>query len=75
MAGDTSSLVRKHFTLQEDGSVFAVPVSSSVPDKTLHIGSQVVLVCHRLSGLLFHAKNRKTSLNVFLNETEVKLLS
>lgn len=76
-AVDTSSQVRKYFTLPED--VFTVRVSSSAPDRTLYAGSQFVLVFelrpHRLSGLLFHAKNRKTSLNVFLNETEVKLLT
>lgn len=55
-----------------------VPVSSSVPDKPLDAGPQFELVFElrprRLSGLLFHAENREASLNVFLNETEVKLL-
>lgn len=73
----TSSPVRKRLTLLEDLSAFVVTKSSSVPDKPLHAGSQFVLVFdlrpYRLSGLLFHANNLKTSLNVFLNETEVKL--
>ncbi|TWW57618.1 Laminin subunit alpha-3 [Takifugu flavidus] len=46
-----------------------------ISDRPLYVGSQFVLVFelrpHRLAGLLFHANNHKTSLNVFLNETEV----
>lgn len=78
-AVDTSSLVRKRFIFPEDGKAYTVPAGSSVPDKTLDAGSQFVLVFElrprRLSGLLLHAKNRKTSLNMFLNEAEVKLLT
>lgn len=75
--GAMSSPVRKHFTLQEDVNTSVDTMSSSVPDQPLYIGSQFVLVFelrpHRLAGLLFHANNHRTSLNVFLNETEVKL--
>uniref|UniRef100_H3DJT5 Laminin, alpha 3 n=1 Tax=Tetraodon nigroviridis TaxID=99883 RepID=H3DJT5_TETNG len=60
-------------TLTEKGTYFGG--GYIVSDKTLHAGSQFELVFelrpHRLSGLLLQAKNNKTSLNVFLNETEV----
>lgn len=61
----------------EDVNTSVDTMSSSVPDQPLYLGSQFVLVFelrpHRLAGLLFHANNHKTSLNVFLNETEVKI--
>lgn len=47
-----------------------------VLEKHFSVGSQFALAFEmrpqRLTGLLFHVQNRKTSLAVFINETKVK---